>query len=95
MTKTSSTIHCMVVSVLTAGVIACSAGESQTLEPQTFGPDADVGADARASASDAVASMIPMWMLEDVQPESPRVGQTYGLSAFTEHTVVVALLEGH
>jgi hypothetical protein len=33
-------------------------------------------------------------MLEDVQPLSPRTGQTYGLETFGGKVVVVVLLEG-
>jgi len=36
----------------------------------------------------------PTWQLEDVQPLSPRMGQTYGLDAFTGRVIVVSLLEG-
>ncbi len=70
---------------------ACSTSSSIPL-----GPDADSDASANdASASDGAQIALPAWSLEDVQPASARAGQTYGLSAFTEHTVVVALMEGH
>jgi hypothetical protein len=36
----------------------------------------------------------PTWMLEDVQPASPRAGQTYGLDTFGGQIVVVTLLQG-
>jgi hypothetical protein len=38
--------------------------------------------------------MLPAWMLEDIQPASPRAGQTYGLDTFTNQIIVVSLLEG-
>ena len=40
------------------------------------------------------AVTIPTWQLEDVQPQSPRLGQTYGLETFGSKIVVVTLLEG-
>lgn len=52
--------------------------------------------DAPGVAVDAPANAItlPRWALEDVQPASPRVGQTYSLDAFTQKIIVVSLLEG-
>ena len=44
---------------------------------------------------DAVdTGVLPTWQLEDIQPLSPRTGQTYGLDAFTGHVVVVTLVAG-
>lgn len=43
---------------------------------------------------DAAQVTLPTWMLEDVQPQSPRAGQIYGLDAFAGKIVVVTLLEG-
>ncbi|MDB4962392.1 MAG: hypothetical protein JWP01_2391 [Myxococcales bacterium] len=64
----------------------------------TTPPDSLVGgtADAPIRMIDAPGSvpMLPLWMLEDIQPASPRVGQTYGLDAFTGKIIVVSLLEG-
>lgn len=40
------------------------------------------------------AIRLPRWSLEDVQPASARVGQTYGLDTFTGKIIVVSLLEG-
>ena len=51
-------------------------------------------ADAAQLAVDAGPVMLPSWMLEDVQPVSPRTGQTYGLQTFSNKVVVVTLLEG-
>lgn len=39
-------------------------------------------------------SVLPTWMLEDVQPESPRANQTYGVDAFSGQIVVVTLVAG-
>lgn len=36
----------------------------------------------------------PAWQLEDVQPTSPRAGETYGLDAFAGKIVVMSLLQG-
>lgn len=38
---------------------------------------------------------LPTWKLEDIQPESPQVGQTYGLDTFSGKVVVVTLVEGY
>ena len=80
-------------------VALCLAAACTTDEGSAPGPDADQGGgggmDSGDNGMDGAVSMIPAWMLEDVQPQSPRSGQTYGLSAFTDHTVVVVLLEGH
>jgi hypothetical protein len=54
----------------------------------------DRGPDAFEMPDTGGAVTLPTWALEDVQPESPRAGQTYGLDAFAGKTVVVALLEG-
>jgi hypothetical protein len=65
-------------------LIACS--ETGTRMPQ---------ADAPATTSpDAAPKTLPTWMLEDVQPQSPRAGQTYGLDTFSGKIVVVTLVEG-
>lgn len=52
------------------------------------------GASADASPDSRVAVALPTWQLEDVQPLSPRMGQTYGVDAFTGRVIVVSLLEG-
>ncbi len=58
--------------------------------PSGSSPDAPIGTvDAPIGVS-----MLPRWSLEDVQPASPRVGQTYGLDTFTGKIIVVSLLEG-
>lgn len=41
-----------------------------------------------------VAAMYPAWQLTDLQPASPRPGQSYGLSAFQGRPLVVVLIEG-
>ena len=80
---------------LSFAVVFAAACATDDRSEQT--PDADLGGGGMDSGGtgDGAASMLPAWMLEDVQPQSPRSGQTYGLSAFTDHTVVVVLLEGH
>ncbi|MBA3455866.1 MAG: hypothetical protein H0T42_22405 [Deltaproteobacteria bacterium] len=57
-------------------------------------PDAPrVAGDAPGDAPGGAVTL-PTWKLEDVQPASPRVGQTYGLDSFTGRIIVVSLLEG-
>lgn len=69
-------------------VVACGDGGGP---PVGGGPDA--AADAPRDGQ-GQTGMLPTWMLEDIQPQSPRVGQTYGLDTFADKVVVVTLLEG-
>jgi len=41
------------------------------------------------------AVTLPTWRLEDIQPGSPRFGQTYGLDTFSGKVVVVTLVQGY
>ena len=43
---------------------------------------------------DVDPGQFPAWALEDIQPASPRAGQTYGLETFSGQIVVVTLLAG-
>jgi hypothetical protein len=75
---------------LSLAAFAC--GGTPATDPDGVGsgePDAPI-----AMMDTSTVSSRPTWMLEDVQPESPRVGQTYGLDTFGNKTVVVVLLEG-
>jgi hypothetical protein len=74
------------LSALTLGLFACGSGTSGTT------PDSKPSSDASSDSPSQV--LLPSWMLEDVQPASPRVGQTYGLQTFADKIVVVTLLEG-
>jgi hypothetical protein len=65
-------------------VASCAGSDKSDALPDAPGM---VGADARKPT-------LPAWMLEDIQPQSPRVGQTYGLQTFAGKIVVVTLLEG-
>ena len=61
--------------------------------------DAVVGGDSAVGVGDgrlADAAIVrwPTWTLEDIQPASPRAGQTYGVDSFAGKVVVVSLLEG-
>lgn len=52
------------------------------------------GADPSPDAPPAGAGQ-PTWRLEDIQPQSSRFGQTYGLDTFSAKVVVVTLVEGY
>ena len=54
------------------------------------------GADAMPTGPDAMqaAVQIPDWTLEDIQPESPKFGQVYGLSEFNGKILIAVLVEG-
>lgn len=47
-----------------------------------------------AGAVKCTPKLAPVWSLEDVQPQSARVGERYGLKAFEGKVVVVAFLVG-
>ena len=51
------------------------------------------GGDPPGGGGDPITSL-PSWQLEDVNPASPRVGETYGVDAFGGKIVVVTLLLG-
>lgn len=93
-----------VVSALAAVALGCAGG----LEPQGDGGaplgdggsfqgliDAGAPVDAGVDGGGTVAAEFPAWLLEDVQPQSPRAGQTYGLQAFLGRPLVVMLLQGY
>lgn len=67
----------------TAALVACSGGEPAATGDAPLAPDSSGG-----------TVTLPTWRLEDLQPQSPRAGQIYGLDTFSGKTVVVALLEG-
>jgi hypothetical protein len=71
--------------LLALGAVACSKAPGDSAQTDLAGAMADLA---------ATNSMLPTWMLEDVQPDSPRSGQTYGLSQFLGRTLVVTLVEG-
>ncbi|MBP8806246.1 MAG: hypothetical protein KBG48_11160 [Kofleriaceae bacterium] len=76
---------------LSLALVACAGdtGPGNATVDSAVGNDATLGGDA----SDGVRRL-PTWRLEDVQPASPRVGQTYGVDTFTNRVIVVSLLEG-
>ena len=47
------------------------------------------------STSNTTQFELPGWMRADVQPRSPRHGQTYGLDVLRGKAIVVVLLEGY
>lgn len=68
---------------LIAAFVACSGNPA--------GPDATPDL---APMPDSAPVPLPTWRLEDIQPQSPRTGQTYGLDTFSGKIVVVTLVEG-
>ncbi|MDQ3334011.1 MAG: hypothetical protein M4D80_02540 [Myxococcota bacterium] len=72
---------------LALSLLASCAGSDSSKNPLPDAPGMQGGVDARKVT-------LPTWMLEDIQPQSPRVGQTYGLQTFSGKIVVVTLLEG-
>lgn len=74
-------VRCSLLAFALASAAACNASEPG-------------GGPLDSSTADASRARIPAWMLEDIQPESPRKGQTYGLDTFGGKVVVVTLVEG-
>lgn len=72
-----------------AGLTASDAGPREV----DAGAREDAGTGGDAGPGTALA-MYPPWTLEDVQPQSARFGQNYGLSEFAGRPVVAVLLEG-
>jgi len=79
----------LTLSIGTTFAIGCA---SDPQPKQVF--DAPSNAGDGAPIPDARVVTLPRWTLEDVQPESPLVGQTYGLDAFNQKIIIVSLLEG-
>lgn len=52
------------------------------------------GAAGGPAAGGSAQFVYPSWQREDIQPQSPRRGEVYGLEAFRGRTVVAVLLEG-
>ncbi len=107
--KTHSIRHKMASQILSlalaaAGMAACSSdddgGDRETADAAANGATFDAapnsGADAMPTGPDAMAAQvtIPSWSLEDIQPESPMFGQTYGLDAFDGKILIAVLVEG-
>jgi hypothetical protein len=69
---------------------ACSDGGKSSADAMSNG-----GIDSPAGTIDSrPAGALPTWKLLDVQPQSPKTGQTYGLETFSNKVVVVTLLQG-
>lgn len=84
---------------------AATGNPANSLPEQMLLPVADAGASSDAgtnldggSPADAGAPppqyVYPSWERLDIQPQSPKAQQKYGLEAFRGRTVVVVLLEG-
>src|SRR5262249_50188777 len=74
----------IVLAAAAAALVGCDGG----------GPIGTSGCPLLPDASgDQVA--LPTWRLEDIQPESPRAGQTYGLDTFSGKVVIVTLVQGY
>jgi hypothetical protein len=76
--------------LLLAGGLACGGASNDS---GSLNEGADAAADG---ATDATPEPIflPTWSLEDIQPESTRFGQTYGLDVFDGQVIVAVLVEG-
>lgn len=93
--------NCLSLLLPLALSFGCSNDSSNKESPNGDQADARVanpeGSDAGANdVADAKPQegQLPSWSLEDIQPKSPRFGETYGLNAFPEQILVVVLVEG-
>lgn len=90
----------LALAVLTLPGMACDlsnddedgvGGTGSDLEPgECIGPETQAEVPGDAACDDCA----PAWSLEDFQPRSCGVGETYGLSTFEGQVTVVALLAG-
>lgn len=71
--------------ILCTALALSACGPAEDAGPQTCGAGT-----TRCAAPDGW----PTWQLEDIQPDSPRFGQTYGLDVFEGRVVFVAYLVG-
>lgn len=55
----------------------------------------DAGTEPSDAGAQPASYAYPAWERTDIQPNSPRAQQTYGLEAFRGRTLVVVLLEGY
>ncbi len=78
--------------------VGCGAERGSSQQPAAL-PVQTVLTPDGGSAGDAGSSSeqfgYPVWERADIQPNSPRAQQTYGLEAFRGHTLVVMLFEGY
>lgn len=91
-------------SLLFLALSASCGGSSGDNDRDNTAPDAmaqtdaspESGSDAMPSGGDAMpsATTLPGWMLKDIQPLSPRFGETYGLSAIEDKILVAVLVQG-
>jgi hypothetical protein len=77
----TTTLRIILAATVAAAFVACTGGDRVGLP------------ECPPTAGDPAA--LPTWKLEDIQPESPRVGQTYGLDTFSGKIIVVTLVEGY
>jgi hypothetical protein len=89
----------LLLSLFAVAGCTVESGTSRSSEPAEL-PDQKTVTPAPGSGSSSEPGAppqfeLPSWQREDVQPESARFGQTYGLEAFRGKAVVVTLLEGH
>ena len=96
--KRVSTI--ITASLFSIALLGCSAGSTDSGNvpaPDTGTPSGnrfDSGVDNSSDSGGITNSNLPNWSLEDIQPQSPRFDQTYGLETFNGEVLVAMLLQG-
>lgn len=83
--------HALVLMILCLMCHACGDAEENDAPPSRT--MATCGAQTGQACEEAAMTW-PDWKLEDVQPQSARFGETYGLDAFAGKTVFVSFLVG-
>ncbi len=70
-----------------AVAVGCGSSSSESKAPGGSGGSS-------AAAPHKVGAKAPTWQLADFQPQSAKVGQTYGLDTFQGTVTVAAMLAG-
>jgi len=90
--------YLVALGVFLSAVAACGGSSTDDRSADAQLPEQAVvptpGATPGAVADGKEVYVLPTWTREDVQPKSPRKGQTYGLESFRGKTIVVTLFEG-
>src|SRR5262249_33877959 len=89
--------HLGAAMTLTLRITFVAAAAATALALTACGTDERIGTSActPSSGDPGGAVTLPTWRLEDIQPGSPRFGQTYGLDTFSGKIVVVTLVQGY
>jgi hypothetical protein len=89
---TRSPLATLPIALLSAACLGAPGGGDVGDGTDTDGTD---GTDGTDDGGGGGGGAYPTWQLQDIQPDSPRYGDTYGLNVFEGKPLVVALLLGY